>query len=156
MDYLNELFGLTGKTAVVIGGTGELCGAMASGLAAAGAEVVVVGRNAEKAAERIRLIEEAGGKAWFHAAEATSKEDLEHLRDAVAERSGGFDILVNGAGVNAATPFLEISEDEFERILTVNTRSVFLACQVFGRWFLERKRRGSIINLGSMSGVVHL
>ncbi|NBQ59472.1 MAG: gluconate 5-dehydrogenase, partial [Opitutaceae bacterium] len=54
--YLNELFGLTGKVAVVIGGTGELCGAMAAGLAGAGAEVVIVGRNAEKAAARIAQI----------------------------------------------------------------------------------------------------
>ena len=72
-NYLNELFGLSGKVAVIIGGTGELCGAMAEGLAGAGAEVVLVGRNAEKAQLRLDRIAAAGGKAWFHSAEATSK-----------------------------------------------------------------------------------
>ncbi|NBR59690.1 MAG: SDR family NAD(P)-dependent oxidoreductase, partial [Opitutaceae bacterium] len=86
--YLNELFGLTGKVAVVIGGTGELCGAMAAGLAGAGAEVVIVGRNAEKAAARIAQISAAGGRAWFHAAEATSKAEVEGLLAAVLARSG--------------------------------------------------------------------
>jgi len=63
-DYLNQLFSLNGKTAVVIGGTGELCGAMAEGLASAGAEVVLVGRSKEKAEARLKSIEAAGGKAW--------------------------------------------------------------------------------------------
>src|SRR3954465_14939983 len=95
-DYLHQLFGLTGKVAVVIGGTGELCGAMAEGLAGAGAEVVIVGRNAEKAQARIDRIKAAGGKAWFFSAEATSKAELEALRDAVLKQSGRVDILVNG------------------------------------------------------------
>ena len=72
-DYLNSFFGLTGRVAVVIGGTGELCGAMAEGLAGAGAEVVIVGRNAEKAQARLDRIAAAGGKAWFHSTEASSR-----------------------------------------------------------------------------------
>ena len=72
-EFLTSLFSLHGKVAVVIGGTGELCGAMAEGLAGAGAEVVLVGRNEEKAKARLARIEAAGGRAWFHAAEATSK-----------------------------------------------------------------------------------
>src|SRR3954465_1329812 len=111
-DYLHQLFGLTGKVAVVIGGTGELCGAMAEGLAGAGAEVVIVGRNADKAEARLDRIAAAGGKAWFHPAEATSKAELEGLRDAVLQRSGRIDILINGAGINSATPFFDISEEE--------------------------------------------
>jgi len=164
-DYLNSLFGLSGKVAVVIGGTGELCGAMAEGLAGAGAEVVLVGRNADKAQARLQKIAGIGGKGWFHAAEATSRADLEALRDAVLARSGRIDIVINGAGVNSATPFLEITEEEFERIVQVNLKSVFLGCQVFGKYLVERSeggddKRGSlggaIINLGSMSAVVPL
>ena len=67
-DYLSSLFSLSGRVAVVIGGTGELCGAMAEGLAGAGAEVVLVGRNADKAQNRLDKISAAGGKAWFHPA----------------------------------------------------------------------------------------
>jgi NAD(P)-dependent dehydrogenase (short-subunit alcohol dehydrogenase family) len=150
------MFGLDGKVAVVTGGTGELCGAMAEGLAGAGAEVVLVGRNAAKAQARLDRITAAGGKAWFHTAEATSRTDIEALRDAVLERSGRVDILVNGAGVNSATPFFNITDEEFSRIMDINVRGVFLGCQVFGKYLVERGQGGSIINVGSMSGIVPL
>ena len=155
-SYLSNMFGLTGRVAVVIGGTGELCGAMAEGLAGAGAEVVLVGRNAEKAQVRLDKIAAAGGKAWFHSAEATSKVELEGLRDAVLKRAGRIDIVVNGAGINSATPFFDIAEEEFDRIVRVNLKGVFLGCQVFGKYLVDRGQGGSIINLGSMSGVVPL
>jgi NAD(P)-dependent dehydrogenase (short-subunit alcohol dehydrogenase family) len=155
-EFLNDLFALTGKVAVVIGGTGELCGAMAEGLAAAGAEVVIVGRNQEKAAARLARIDAEGGRAWFHSAEATSKANLEQLLEAVLQRSGRVDVVVNGAGINAATPFFDITEEEFDRIMRVNVRGVFFGCQVFGRHLVEAGHGGSIINLGSMSGVVPL
>jgi len=156
MSYLDSLFSLSGKTAVVIGGTGELCGAMAEGLAGAGAEVVLVGRSEEKAKARLEKISAAGGRGWFAAAEAGEKSSLEALLKSVCDRSGGVDILVNGAGVNSPTPFLEIAEEEFDRILNVNTKGVFLGCQVFGKYFVERGQPASIINLGSMSGLVPL
>lgn len=155
-NYLNELFSLEGRTALVIGGTGELCGAMAEGLARADAEVVLVGRSEEKAAARLERIREAGGNGYFVSADVTTQESLSRLRDTVLERSGKIDILVNGAGVNAATPFLDIPEDEYDRIFQVNLKSVVLACQVFGSYFLDRDQPASIINIGSMSGVTPL
>jgi len=154
--YLDSLFSLTGKVAVVIGGTGELCGAMAEGLAGAGADVVLVGRSLEKAEARLARIAANGGSGWFHAAEASSKAELEALRDAVIARSGRIDIVVNGAGVNSATPFFDIAEEEFDRIVRVNLKGVFLGCQVFGKYLVERGQGGSIINIGSMSGLVPL
>ncbi len=153
---LEELFSLKGRTAVVIGGTGELCGAMAEGLAGAGAEVALVGRSEEKAKARLEKIAAAGGSGYFVAAEAGEKSSLEALLAAVLERSGRVDILVNGAGVNSPTPFLDIPEDEYDRIMNVNTKATFLACQVFGRYFVEQKVAASVINLGSMSGLVPL
>ncbi len=155
-SYLQQLFGLSGQVAVVIGGTGELCGAMAEGLAGAGAEVVLVGRSETKAAARLAKIAATGGKAWFHAAEATRKAELEALRDEVLRRSGRIDIVINGAGINSATPFFDITEEEFDRIVRVNLKGVFLGCQVFGKHLVERGAGGSIINLGSMSGLVPL
>jgi NAD(P)-dependent dehydrogenase (short-subunit alcohol dehydrogenase family) len=154
--YLTSLFDLSGKVAVVIGGTGELCGAMAEGLAGAGAEVVLVGRNAEKAQPRVDRIIAAGGKAWFAAAEASSRVALEELLSAVLSRAGRVDIVINGAGINSASPFLTITEDEYQRIMDTNVKSVFLGCQVFGRYLVERGEGGSIINLGSMSAIVPL
>jgi NAD(P)-dependent dehydrogenase (short-subunit alcohol dehydrogenase family) len=155
-EYLSSVFSLAGKVAVVIGGTGELCGAMATGLACAGAEVVLVGRNVEKANAKLEKIHAAGGKGYFVAAEASSKAELEKLLATVLQRSGRVDIVVNGAGVNSATPFLDIAEDEFDRIMRVNLKGVFLGCQVFGKYLVERGEGGSIINLGSMSGVIPL
>lgn len=155
-EYLTSLFSLEGKVAVVIGGTGELCGAMAEGLAGAGAEVVLVGRSEEKANARLSKIAAAGGRGWFHAAEASSKAELEGLLRAVLERSGRVDIVVNGAGINSPTPFFEIAEDEFDRIVRVNFKGVFFGCQVFGRHLVEAGHGGSIINIGSMAAVVPL
>jgi NAD(P)-dependent dehydrogenase (short-subunit alcohol dehydrogenase family) len=155
-DFLNTVFSLSGKVAAVIGGTGELCGAMAEGLAGAGAEVVIVGRNEEKAKARLARIAALGGKGWFHAADATDKAQLRGLLEAVLRRSGRVDVVVNGAGVNSATPFLGITEDEFDRIVRVNLKGVFLGCQVFGEYLVGRGQGGSIINLGSMSGIVPL
>lgn len=154
--YLTSLFSLSGKVAVVIGGTGELCGAMAEGLAGAGAEVVLVGRNEEKAKPRLERIAAGGGKGYFISAEASEKPALEKLLADVLKRSGRVDIVINGAGVNSATPFLEIAEDEFDRIMRVNFKGVFLGCQIFGKYLVERGEGGSIINLGSMSGLVPL
>lgn len=151
-----ELFSLQGQTAVVIGGTGELCGAIAEGFASAGAEVVLVGRDPAKAEKRLEAIHAAGGQGYFISADASKKADLQLLLDQVIERSGGCQILVNGAGVNSPTPFLDIPEDEYDRIMNINTKGVFLACQVFGRYFVEQKVPASIINLGSMSGLIPL
>ena len=153
MNYLEELFSLSGKTAVVIGGTGELCGAMATGLAKAGAEVVVVGRNQEKARQKLNEIEEAGASAYFAPCDVGETESLQNLLDHVVERSGKVDILVNGAGINSPTPFFDIPADEFQRIFDINLKAVFLACQTFGKHMVERGEGGSIINVGSISGL---
>jgi NAD(P)-dependent dehydrogenase (short-subunit alcohol dehydrogenase family) len=156
MSSIFELFSLQEKTAVVIGGTGELCGTIAEAYASAGAEVVLVGRDPAKAEKRLDAIHSTGGKAYFIAADASRQSEIQLLLDQVIERSGQCDILVNGAGVNSPTPFLDIPEDEYDRIMNINTKAVFLACQVFGRYFLEHKIPGSIINLGSMSGLLPL
>lgn len=156
MGYLQELFSLAGKSAVVIGGTGELCGAMAEGLAAAGADVVLVGRSKEKAAARIARIDATGGKATFEACQVDSRDEIESLKNRVIEAHGKVDILVNGAGTNSATPFLDIEEDEWERIFRVNLKGVFLACQIFGQQMISQEHGGSIINVGSMSGLIPL
>jgi len=152
-ESIQEMFSLKGEVAVVIGGTGELCGAMAEGMAAAGAEVVLVGRSEEKAKARLAKIEAAGGKAYFVAADVGTRAGIEAVRDAVLARSGKIDVVVNGAGVNSPTPFLDVSEEEFDRIMNVNLKAVFISCQVFGRYLVERGEGGSIINVGSISGL---
>ncbi len=155
-SLIEDLFSLKGQVAVVSGGTGELCGAMSEGLAGAGAEVYLLGRSEEKAAARIEKIEAAGGVARFLPLEATNRSSIESTLSAVLERSGKVDILVNGAGGNSPTPFLDISDEEFQSLLDLNIGSVFASCQVFGKQMIEQETGGSIINVGSMSGLIPL
>ncbi|HEV2318379.1 MAG TPA: SDR family oxidoreductase [Verrucomicrobiae bacterium] len=147
-----ELFSLKDKLAVVIGGTGELCGAMAEGMASAGATVAIVGRDAAKAKIRVDNISKAGGQAAFFSCDTTSKIGLQTLLSDVLAKFGKADILVNGAGVNSPTPFFDVSEEEFDKIISVNLKGVVLACQIFGRHMVGRGS-GSIINVGSASGL---
>lgn len=155
-NQLADFFSLANQTAVVIGGTGELCGAMATGLAQAGAHVVLVGRSAEKGAQRIEQIEQAGGTASFESCDATDRAELDQLLARIIQRYQSVEILINGAGINSARPFFEIDETEFDQIISTNLKSVFLACQVFGQQMTQQSHGGSIINLGSMSGLTPL
>jgi len=152
MKTPTELFSLKGKTAVVIGGTGELCGAIAEGLAAAGAIVVLVGRDAAKAQKRLEKIAKEGGKAEFFSCDTTSRTGLQKLLADVLAKFKRVDVLVNGAGVNSPTPFFDIPEEEIDRILAVNLKGLMLACQIFGKHMVERGS-GSVINVGSASGL---
>jgi len=153
MHFLENLFNLDGQVAVIIGGTGELCGHMALGLAQAGANVVLVGRSEAKAKDRIQQIEAAGGSAYFVAADVADKASIQQVLDSVLERSGRVDILINGAGINSPTPVLEITTEEFNNILNINLTATLHGCQVFAKHWLENEQAGSIINLGSISGL---
>ena len=152
MKSPSDLFSLNGRVAVIIGGTGELCGAIAEAYARAGATVALVGRDANKAKTRMDAIAKDGGKSDFFPCDTTSKAALEKLLSDVVAKFGAVDVLVNGAGVNSATPFFDIPADEIDRILTVNLKGLMFACQVFGKYMVDRKS-GSIINIGSASGL---
>ena len=144
-------FSLDGKVAVVIGGEGVLAGEMALGLAQAGADVVISGLSAERAEERVNGIRSSTGRRAIAAVgDATRREDLERILQATLDEFGRVDVLINGAGINSGTPFFEIGEEEWQRILDVNLKSVFLACQVFGKAMVDAGR-GSIINISSVS-----
>lgn len=151
--FLKGLFGLEGKTAVVIGGTGVLCGALARGFLRAGCRVALVGRSEEKARAHIRDWGAGPEEVLFVPADVTRAEEMAGIIPAVLDWSGGIDIWINGAGINSATPYLEISEEEFERIVAANLKSVHLGCQAVGRYWTREGRGGSIINLSSMSSL---
>lgn len=155
-EYLKSLFGLDGLTAVVVGGTGTLGGAFCDALAGAGAFVYVVGRDESHGAERVSAIRQAGGAAEFFRLDATKRSDYLALRDRMQAAGQRCDVLINGAGINAATPFLEIPDDEWERIFAVNVTSVRLGCQVFGEMMLAQESGGSIINIASVSSEIPL
>jgi NAD(P)-dependent dehydrogenase (short-subunit alcohol dehydrogenase family) len=146
-----DLFSLEGKVAVVVGGGGVLAGAMAEGLASAGAAVAIFDYHKDNGEARAASIRSQGGKAIAIQGDASRKEDLERALQQVLRECGRVDILINAAGVNSGTPFFEITEAEWQRILDINLKSVFLACQVFGKVMVESGRGGSIINISSIS-----
>jgi len=148
--YLTGMFGLDGKRAAVIGGGGVLAGAMALALARAGAKVAVLDLNPDAAKTRADQITMGGGAALALKVDVASKRDLQTASDAIDKAWGGTDILINAPGLNSNTPFFEISEEEWEKLIAVDLKGVFLACQVFGRGMVQRKG-GSIINISSAS-----
>jgi len=150
-SLVEDLFSLRGKTAVVVGGGGVLAGEMASGLAGAGANVVIADLNLDNAHAQARAICDQGHKALACQADVTRKLDIGRILDTTLVNYGGVDIVVNAAGINSGTPFFEIEEKEWERILDVDLRSVFLSCQIFGKAMADSGKGGSIINISSAS-----
>jgi len=152
MTYVNDLFSLDGKVAVAIGAGGVLAGAMAESLGAAGARVAVLDLNGEAADQRAAAIRDSSGvEALGMVVDATSEEDLRKALGQVLSLWGRVDILLNAPGINSGTPFFEITEAEWEKIVSVNLTSMFLACQVFGREMVDRGEGGSVINISSAS-----
>ncbi len=155
---MSEMFDLKGEVAAVIGATGVLGGAIATGLAASGASVAVIGRNAERGEARVKAIRDAGGKAAFFAADALSKVSLQSAREAIEQSLGPVSILLNGAGgnnpkvtVTAEQPVEAIQIEDWRANFDLNlVGGVLLPCQVFGPAMCARGR-GSIINIASVS-----
>jgi NAD(P)-dependent dehydrogenase (short-subunit alcohol dehydrogenase family) len=152
MSFLDDLFTLVGKVAVTIGSGGALGGAMAEALGCSGARVAVLDLDEEAADARAREIRErCGTDAVAIAVDATNADDLEAAQRRIVGEWGRIDVLLNAPGINSGTPFFEITEDEWERILRVNLQSVFLACQIFGRRMIDQGDGGSVINISSAS-----
>ena len=149
-QYLSELFGLDGQTAVVIGGAGVLGGALCRGLTGAGAHVMVADVTEEPCKNRVQELVQGGGKASYCLVDVTSRASIEKLLATTLSQTGRADILVNCAGINAATAFLDHTDDVWDRILTINLRGVFQACQVFGKHMVSQGQ-GAIVNIGSVT-----
>jgi NAD(P)-dependent dehydrogenase (short-subunit alcohol dehydrogenase family) len=161
---LDRLFALDGLVAIVTGGTGVLGGAMARGLARAGARVGILGRRRAQADTVVAEIAQAGGEALALPADVLKKEQLEAARDMVLERWGRIDILVNAAGGNVpaatltegATVF-DLPMDAFQQVFELNLLGTLLPSQVFGAAMLQRPTdlsqaaRGCIVNISSMA-----
>ena len=151
MSYLDELYSLDHKTAVVIGGGGVLAGIMAEGLAKAGANVVILDLNLENARKKADELTKYNVKTSAIMVDASSKTDLENAAEEIIKEYGAVDIIINAPGINSATPFLEIQEEEYEKIMNVNLKSIYLSCQIFGKQMIEQGSGGSIINISSVS-----
>lgn len=153
-----NLFDLQGEVAVVIGATGVLGGALAEGLAEAGARVAVLGRNAERGEARVKVIQGKGGEAAFFNCDAISRCSLTEAHEQIESKLGAPTILVNAAGgnapqvtVTAERPFEQIALADWQANFDLNLAGgVLLPCQEFGPAMCKRGR-GSIINIASVS-----
>ncbi|MSU20181.1 MAG: SDR family oxidoreductase [Pedosphaera sp.] len=158
-----DLFDLSGEVAVVIGATGVLGGALAEGLAQAGACVAVLGRNAGRGEARVKAISEKGGQACFVSADALQRDSLRSAHQEIQKRFGPPTILVNAAGgtdpkvtVTAERPFEQIGIDDWRANFDLNlVGGVLLPCQEFGPGMGERGK-GGIINIASVSAHIPL
>jgi NAD(P)-dependent dehydrogenase (short-subunit alcohol dehydrogenase family) len=149
-EFLPNLFRLEGKVAAITGAAGFLCSTMASALANAGALVAIMDKNEDNLVKVRKQIEENNGNAIYCLMDVTDKQNHERALEEILNKFNDVDILINGAGINAPTPFFEISLEEWHAILDVHLTGTFLGCQVFGRHMVEKKK-GSIINLSSAS-----
>jgi len=148
---LKDLFSLEGKTAVVVGGGGHICSELSRGFASAGANVVVVDIRYEKAESIASSIKkEFNVKTLSVQADATDKNDLSNVMKSVTEFSPIIHIAVNGGGINSAVPFLEIEEQDWQKVVDSQLTATYLGCQVFGAHMLKNGL-GSIINISSAS-----
>ncbi|QOY85734.1 SDR family oxidoreductase [Paludibaculum fermentans] len=148
---MSDLFDLSGKVAAIVGGGGVLAGEMALGLARAGADIAILDFNLDAANARAAQVRDLGRRAIGVKVDATKKADLQAALDAILAELGHVEVLVNAAGINSGTPFFEITEEEWHRILDVDLTSVFLACQVFGQHMVQPGKGGSVINISSAS-----
>ena len=143
-------FDLSGKTAVVTGATRGLGRAFARALAEAGADIVIVGRDAEAAREVEQELAGLGRRSLTVLADITHRAEVERLLAESVARFGQVDILINNAGACVHRPALEVTDEEWRQVMNVNVDALWVASQVFGRHMTER-RSGVIVNIGSMS-----
>ena len=149
--YLNQLFNLQGKVAAITGAGGHLCSEMTRGFARAGCSVAVLDLRIEKArVVETELMAQGFQNVIALAIDVSKKEQHSAALNNIVAKFGGIDILVNGAGINGPTPFLELSLEEWYAILNSQLTGTFLGCQVFGGYMVERGK-GSIINISSAS-----
>lgn len=152
MSYLENMFSLKGKTAIVTGGRRGIGQVVAEGLAKAGAEIVIFSKSdASAVAEDIV---KNGGKAYGILVDVTDEKGVDAAMDEVMKRSGRVDIVFNNAGICIHKDALSASIDEWRQIIDVNLTGEYIVARAAGRVMIENKIKGSIINMASMSGSI--
>jgi NAD(P)-dependent dehydrogenase (short-subunit alcohol dehydrogenase family) len=146
---------LSGKVAVVVGGTSGIGRAIAHGFAQAGADVIPTSRRAEQVEIAAREIEEIGRRTLRVSSDVADRASLERVLSEATAAFGKVDILVNSAGRTKRAPTVDFTEDDWNAIIDTNLTGTLRACQVFGRHMLQRES-GSIINIASLSTFVAL
>ncbi|HEX8037591.1 MAG TPA: glucose 1-dehydrogenase [Chryseosolibacter sp.] len=147
-------FDLTGKTALITGGSKGLGFAMAAGLASAGARIMLVNRNAGEGVKAAQVLtKDFGVTAISYAADITVREQAEAMAKVAIDAFGHIDILVNSAGINIRGPIDEVTPEDFNKVMAVNVNGTWLCCRAVVP-HMKKRGSGKIINLASTLGLV--
>jgi len=152
-EYIEHLFSLKGKTAVVLGGTSGIGQAIARGYAKAGANVIASSRDQAKVDASSSELEASGGKTLRLTSDVNDRSSLENLRDATVKAFGSVDVLVVTSGVHRKAKSAEMEDVEWDRVIDANLNGSFKANQVFGQQMIAQKS-GAIINTASLTSFV--
>ncbi|PYN62561.1 MAG: 3-oxoacyl-[acyl-carrier-protein] reductase [Candidatus Rokuibacteriota bacterium] len=145
---------LDGKVAIVTGGSRGIGLAIAALLAEDGAAVVVSGRDADRLQRAVKELEAQGRVAHAVVADAASREDCDRLADAAKERFGRIDVLVNNAGITRDGLLVRMKDEDWDRVMDVNLRGVFLLTRAVTKAMVRQKRGGRVINITSTAGAM--
>lgn len=153
MDVSRDMFDLSGRVAIVTGGCSGIGQAMAAGLARYGARIVVASRDIAKCDAAAQALQESGAEVLAIATDVSEAVQAGRLVEQTRERWGRVDILINSAGVSQGVPALEMTVEEWRRVLSIDLDGAFFCCQAAGR-VMKEAGRGSIINITSLSGML--
>ncbi|GAI87674.1 unnamed protein product, partial [marine sediment metagenome] len=148
-----SMFDLTGEKAIVTGGGQGLGREMALALAEAGADVAVVQRRVEVSEQTAEEIRKLGRDSFAMKVDVSKAEDVKNMVAAAKDRFGKIDILINNAGIAQHVPAEDITEEDWDTMIDIDLKGVFLGSQIVGREMIKQ-RKGSIINIASMSGFI--
>ena len=154
LPRIKDFFDLTGKSALVTGGTGALGSMAAKALAGAGASVTLAGAKKEQLNELVNAINSAGGKAHGVNLRPNTEENVAAMIEAVKKNQGGLDILVVASGFNKPGNSQEATTTDFDFVLDANVRQTFLICRAAGKVMIEQGRGGKIVITSSVRGRV--
>ena len=150
---IQNLFDLTGKKALITGGSRGLGLQMAQALGEAGAKVVISSRKATDLEQAVMALQDRGIDARWIAADAGKPEDIQRLADETLERVGDVDILVNNAGATWGAPAQDHPLDAWDKVMNLNVRGYFLLSQAIGKHSMIPRKSGRIINVASIAGL---
>jgi NAD(P)-dependent dehydrogenase (short-subunit alcohol dehydrogenase family) len=153
---IDNLFDVSGKVAVITGATGGFGRTTSLGLAAAGVKVMATGRSEETLKSLVAEIEEAGGTAAYSAGSPVDPEDVQRVVKDTVDKFGGIDILITAAGVSIIKPIVELSLEDWEKVMDANVKGTWLFCKEVGKAMIERERGGKVILVGSARGELGL
>ncbi len=157
MSYLHDMFNLEGRVAAVVGGTGALGSAIAGSLARAGARTAMIYQGSrQKAGEICNELISDGLTAGFWQMDVRNENSIHETVQEIRNEWDDIDILVNASGTNSATPVMEIDGEEWDRIMEINLKGVYWTNRAVARNLLKKGKKGSIINLTSVSSDIPL